>query len=223
MSDEIMGNEGVDQPVEQVESMEQSTKTFSQEELDAIVEQRLMRERKKYEKKLEGVDLEEARRLLEEKQQAEIERQKEKGEFEKVLQQLAEKKDNEITQYKTKLQEIQVDGALINSASQHNAVSPDQVVALLKNKTRLGDDGSVEILDNDGSVRYNDSGTPMSVNELVSEFLTANPHFVKASPSGTGSKGAAGGSTQKPSSVADMLASWDNGGKEAYAAMKGKR
>jgi hypothetical protein len=223
MSDEVMGNEGVEQAADAVEATEQSTKAFSQEELDAIVEQRLMRERKKYEKKLEGVDLDEARRLLDEKQQAEIERQKEKGEFEKVLQQLAEKKDNEISQYKTKLQEIQVDGALINAASQNNAVSPDQVVALLKSKTRLGEDGSVEILDNDGSVRYNDSGTPMQVNDLVSEFLTANPHFVKASPSGTGSKGAAGGSTQKPSSVADMLASWENGGKEAYAAMKGKR
>lgn len=223
MSDEIMANESVEQPVEQVEATEQSTKTFSQEELDQIVEQRLMRERKKYEKRLEGVDIDEARRLLDEKQKAEIERQKEKGEFEKVLQQLAEKKDNEISQYKTKLQEIQVDGALINAASQNNAVSPDQVVALLKSKTRLGDDGSVEILDNDGSVRYNDSGTPLSVNELVSEFLTANPHFVKASPSGTGSKGAAGGSTQKPSSVADMLASWENGGKEAFRQMKGKR
>ena len=225
MSDEVMGNEGVQEPVQEnvQESVQEDSRTFTQDDLERIVEQRLMRERKKYEKKLEGLDLEEARRLLEEKQQAEIERQKEKGEFEKVLQQLAEKKDNEINQYKTKLQEIQVDGALINAASQHGAVSPDQVVALLKNKTRLGDDGSVEILDNDGTVRYNDSGTPMQVNELVSEFLTANPHFVKASPSGTGSKGAAGGSTQKPSSVADMLASWDNGGKEAYAAMKGKR
>jgi DNA-binding transcriptional MerR regulator len=225
MSDEIMGNESVQEPVQDnvQESVQEDNRTFSQDDLERIVEQRLMRERKKYEKKLEGVDLDEARKLLEEKQQAEIERQKEKGEFEKVLQQLAEKKDNEINQYKTKLQEIQVDGALINAASQHGAVSPDQVVALLKNKTRLGDDGSVEILDNDGTVRYNDSGTPMQVNELVSEFLTANPHFVKASPSGTGSKGAAGGSTQKPSSVADMLASWDNGGKEAYAAMKGKR
>lgn len=225
MSDEVMGNEGVQEPVQEnvQESVQEDNRTFTQDDLERIVEQRLMRERKKYEKKLEGVDLDEARRLLEEKQQAEIERQKEKGEFEKVLQQLAEKKDSEINQYKTKLQEIQVDGALINAASQHGAVSPDQVVALLKNKTRLGDDGSVEILDNDGSVRYNDSGTPMQVNELVSEFLTANPHFVKASPSGTGSKGAAGGSTQKPSSVADMLASWDNGGKEAYAAMKGKR
>jgi len=182
-----------------------------------------MRERKKYEKKLEGVDLDEARKLLEEKQQAEIERQKEKGEFEKVLQQLAEKKDQEISQYKTRLQEIQVDGALVNAASQNNAVSPEQVVSLLKGQTRLAEDGQVEILDKDGTVRYNDSGSPMSVNELVTEFLTANPHFVKASPSGTGSKGAAGGSTQKPSSVADMLANWDNGGRQAYASMKGKR
>jgi hypothetical protein len=57
----------------------------------------------------------------------------------------------------------------------------------------------------------------------VSEFLTANPHFVKASPSGVGSQGAAGGSTQKPSSVADMLANWENGGRQAYATLKGKR
>ena len=226
MSDEIMANraEMESQPTQQqAETTDASEKTFTQTELEGIIEQRLARERKKFQKQIEGVDLDEARQLLQAKEQAEIERQKEKGEFEKVLQQLAEKKDNEISQYKTKLQEIQVDGALINAASQNNAVSPDQVVALLKSKTRLGEDGSVEILDNDGSVRYNDSGTPMQVNDLVSEFLTANPHFVKASPSGTGSKGAAGGSTQKPSSVADMLASWENGGKEAYAAMKGKR
>jgi len=225
MSDEIMENAEPVVPTgeETVQETEQQSKSFTQEDLERIVEQRLMRERKKYEKKLEGVDLDEARKLLEEKQQAEIERQKEKGEFEKVLQQLAEKKDQEISQYKTRLQEIQVDGALVNAASQNNAVSPEQVVSLLKGQTRLAEDGQVEILDKDGTVRYNDSGSPMSVNELVTEFLTANPHFVKASPSGTGSKGAAGGSTQKPSSVADMLANWDNGGRQAYASMKGKR
>ena len=225
MSDEIMENAEPVVPTgeEAVQETEQQSKSFTQEDLERIVEQRLMRERKKYEKKLEGVDLDEARKLLEEKQQAEIERQKEKGEFEKVLQQLAEKKDQEISQYKTRLQEIQVDGALVNAASQNNAVSPEQVVSLLKGQTRLAEDGQVEILDKDGTVRYNDSGSPMSVNELVTEFLTANPHFVKASPSGTGSKGAAGGSTQKPSSVADMLANWDNGGRQAYASMKGKR
>lgn len=221
MSDEIMENGAEDQPVEQVE--QPTEKTFTQTQLDEIVEQRLARERKKFAKQTEGVDLDEARRLLEEKQKAEIERQKEKGEFEKVLQQLAEKKDAEISSYKSKLQEIQVDGALINAASQNNAVQPEQVVSLLKGQTRLSEDGSVEILDNTGTVRYNDDGTAMTVNNLVSEFLTANPHFVKASPSGVGSQGAAGGSTQKPSSVADMLANWENGGRQAYATLKGKR
>ena len=225
MSDnEIMADgASMEQPVEQQATTEASEKTFTQTELEGIIEQRLARERKKFQKQIEGVDLDEARQLLQAKQEQEIERQKEKGEFEKVLQQLAEKKDAEINQYKSKLHEIQVDGALINAASQSNAVQPEQVVALLKSQTRLAEDGSVEILDNTGTVRYNDNGTSMTVNELVNEFLTANPHFVKASPSGVGSQGAAGGSTQKPSSVADMLANWENGGRQAYATLKGKR
>jgi hypothetical protein len=32
--------------------------------------------------------------------------------------------------------------------------------------------------------------------------------------------GMAGGSTQKPQSVADMVANWENGGKEAYRALQ---
>ena len=218
MSDEIMDNEIENTP------NEPATKTFSQDELERIVEQRLARERRKYEKQLEGVDLDEARRLMEEKQQAELERQKEKGEFEKVLKQVTEKKDQTIQTLNQKLYELQVDGALVNAASQSGAVNPQQVVQLLKGQTRLNEEGQVEILDSDGTVRYNDTGSPLSVNEYVSDFLTANPHFVKASPSGAGSKGAAGGSTPKPESVADMLANWETGGKAAYAALKkGKR
>lgn len=210
--------ETVETPVEV-----EAEKTFTQSDVERLIEQRLMRERKKYEKKLEGVDIDEAKRLLEEKQAAEIERQKEKGEFEKVLQQLAEKKDQQINALNSKLHETLVDGALLQAASRNNAVSPDQVVALLKNKVKLSDDGVVEVLDDSGSPRYTDDGTPMQVDALVSDFLTANPHFVRATPSGTGSKGAAGGSTQKPSSVADMLENWNSGGREAFAAMKGKR
>jgi hypothetical protein len=44
----------------------------------------------------------------------------------------------------------------------------------------------------------------MKPSDLVSEFLTASPHFVKASGGGTGSTGNAGGSTLKQKSVADM-------------------
>jgi hypothetical protein len=99
-------------------------------------------------------------------------------------------------------------------------VNPNQVSQLLKTNTRLSDDGNVEVLDDNGTPRYNDSGDLLSVNEMVAEFLTVNPHMVKASQGGTGSMGNAGGSTQKPQSVADMVANWNDGGKEAFAAMK---
>jgi hypothetical protein len=215
MSEEIM--ESVETEATETTQVE---KTFTQEELDRIVADRIARERKKAEKKLEGIDLEEARKIMQEREQAEIERQKERGEFENILKQTVEKKDQEITAYKQKLHETLVDGSLLNAASKHDAVSPDQVSQLLKGKVRLADDGGVEVLDDQGTPRYNNEGNLLSVDELVSDFLTANPHFVRASGGGTGSMGNAGGLTPKPVSVADMVENWNSGGREAYAAMK---
>jgi hypothetical protein len=202
------------------DSQQSQGKTFTQEELDRIVADRVARERKKLDRKLDGIDIDEARKLMLEREEAEIERQKERGEFEKVLKQTVEKKEMEIQTYKSKLEQTLVDGSLLTAASKNNAVSPEQVSTLLRNNVKLSSDGQVEVLDADGSVRYNDKGDLLSVDELVNDFLTANPHFVRASVGGAGSKGMAGGSTQKPQSVADMVANWENGGKEAFAALK---
>ena len=217
MSDEIMETQAETEPAA-VESQE--TKTFTQEELDRIVADRVAREQRKFDKKLSGVDIDEAKELLAQKEAAELERQKERGEFDSILKKTVEKKDMEIQSYKTKLQQTLVDGAILGAASNNNAVNPNQVSQLLKTNTRLSDDGNVEVLDDNGTPRYNDSGDLLSVNEMVAEFLTVNPHMVKASQGGTGSMGNAGGSTQKPQSVADMVANWNDGGKEAFAAMK---
>ncbi len=219
MSDEIMENQA---ETETAAVETQESKTFTQEELDRIVADRVAREQRKFDKRLSGVDLDEAKDLLAKKEAAELERQKERGEFDKVLKQTVEKKDMEIQSYKSKLQQTLVDGAILGAASNNNAVNPTQVSQLLKTNTRLSDDGNVEVLDDNGTPRYNDSGDLLSVNEMVAEFLTVNPHMVKASQGGTGSMGNAGGSTQKPQSVADMVANWENGGKEAFAAMKKK-
>jgi ribosomal protein L16 Arg81 hydroxylase len=221
MSDEIMETTETNEVETQQE--QPTEKMFTQSDVERLIEQRLGRERKKYEKQLDGIDLNEAKQLLQEKEAAELERAKEKGEFEKVLQQLAEKKDQQINALNSKLHEIQVDGSLLKAASKNNAVQPEQVVQLLKNNVKLSEDGSVEVLDSTGSIRYADNGTQMTPEDLVSEFLTANPHFVRATAGGTGSQGAAGGSTQKPTSVADMLANWETGGKAAFAAEFGKR
>lgn len=201
----------------------QATKTFTQDEVNQILEQRLARERKRFEKQTDGIDLDAAKRALEEKQNAELEAAKQRGEFEKVLKTTVEKKDQTIQSLTQRLHQIQVEGSLLTAASSKNAVSPEQVSALLRSNIRLNDEGNVEVLDKAGAVRYNDKGELFSVNELMSEFLTANPHFVRATPGGAGSGGAAGGSTQKPTSVAAMLDNWDNGGREAFAASKKRK
>jgi len=89
MSDEIMDTQAETETVA-VESQE--TKTFTQEELDRIVADRVAREQRKFDKRLSGVDLDEARDLLAQKEAAELERQKERGEFDVILKKTSRKK-----------------------------------------------------------------------------------------------------------------------------------
>ena len=216
MSDEIMETQAETETVE----TEIQAKTFSQDELDRIVADRVAREQRKFDKKLGGINLDEVKAIMTEKEQTELEQQKQRGEFESVLKQTVEKKDAEINNYKARLQTTLIDGALVTSASRSNAVDTAQVATLLKGNTRLSDDGSVEVLDTNGTPRYNDNGDLLSVDEYVTEFLTANPHFVKASQGGTGSIGNAGGETSKPKPMEWIVENWSQGGKEMYAKMK---
>lgn len=167
---------------------QEETKMFSQDELDKIVKDRLDRERKKISKQYDGVDVSKYRELMEAEEEARLEQQKARGEFEKVLSETVQKKDAAIQQLQQELHSIKVDGALLNAASSGRAVNPQQVVSLLKNNIRLNDSGDVEVLDADGNVRYTDSGVAMDVNTLVNEFLSSNPHFLQAGPNGSGAK-----------------------------------
>ena len=210
MSDEIM-EEAVTEAVEQETVKDQDVKTFTQEELDRIVADRLARQQRQLDKRLEGIDLDEARKVLAEREQSQVEQQKKAGEFETVLKQTVEKKDQEISNWKQRYEQKEVDGALLSAAASNNAVSPEQVSQLLRGSVSLSEDGTVEVFDKNGTPRYNDKGELLSVKELVAEFLTANPHFVKASSGGAGSSGSAGGSTSKPLSYSDMLNQGEEG------------
>jgi hypothetical protein len=218
MSDEIMADAVTEAAVETPQV--QDSKTFTQDELDRIVADRVARTKRQYEKRLDGIDLDEAKSLLQRQQEAEVEKQKERGEFESILRQTVEKKDQEISTYKQRLETQLVDGALLTAASRNNAVSAEQVSQLLRGSVRLSDDGTAEVYDANGTPRYNDQGELLSVDQLVGDFLTSNPHFVKASSGGAGSQTAVGGSTSKPMSAVEMEASWNSGGKEAYRAMR---
>lgn len=159
-------------------------KTFSQEELNAIVDKRIKREQSKY----SDINIDEYRELKAAKEKAETDKLMKRNEFDKVLQQQKEKYDAETQSLRQKLEGIQVDGALMNAAVALKAVNPQHVSSLLKEQVRLDSDGNAVVLDNEGSVRYNqDTAAPMTIDDLVNEFVNTNPYFKSAAPAGTGS------------------------------------
>jgi len=218
MSDEIM-EEAVTETAAETPQV-QEAKTFTQEELDRIVADRIARTKRQYEKRLEGIDLDEARSLLQRQQEAEIEEQKKRGEYEKLLKEQADSFKVREAQKDARLEKLLVDGALLEAASSLGAVEPVQVSRLLRDQVKLSQDGdTAEVYDANGLPRYDESGELLSVQQLVGDFLSSNPHFVKATSGGVGSQGAVGGSTPKPMSAVDMVNNYSEGGREAYRAM----
>jgi hypothetical protein len=101
---------------------------------------------------------------------------------------MVDKKDAEIAKRDQLIKEYTVDLPLVQTAAQLRAVNAEQVKALLKPNVRLSQEGAVEIVDREGKVRYTDAGTPFKVEDLVSEFLQSNPHFVQPTPATTQGK-----------------------------------
>ena len=146
----------------------------------------------------------------EEKQKTELLKQKQideaksKSEIEKLMKERIAEKDSEILRYKTQIKKEKVDNQILSVASQNKAISPSQVVALLKEEVKLNDDGRVEILDNNSNIRYNPKGELLTIQDRVNEFLDANPHFRKGSLSGSGSQNSIEGKTVKPFNIQDL-------------------
>ena len=133
-----------------------------------------------------------------------VEEAKSKSELEKLMQERIAEKDTEITKYKQAIQKERIDNQILSVASRNKAISPSQVVSLLKDEVRLTDDNRVEILDNNKNIRYNSKGELLTIEEKVKEFLDANPHFSQGSLAGSGSQQSIGGKTVKPFNIQDL-------------------
>jgi len=160
-------------------------KTFTQDEVNAMMAKAKGNVEERYTKKYEGVDLNEYTELKDAAEKARTKKQIDKQQFEKILEEQASKHKAEIAQYKTRETEYNINSPIINAAAKHKAISPEQVRSLIKGDFRIGDDGSVEVVDKEGKARYNDDGKPFTVDDRVSEFLDSNAHFVQATPSTT--------------------------------------
>lgn len=175
-----------------------ATKTFTQDEVNAILARTKSQIEKKFSSKYDDLgDPEELRQLKLEAERRAQEQQLKRGEFEKTLQEMAAKKDAEIQKRDSIIKEYKVNTPVLNAAAKYRAVNPDQVRSLLASNLRLNSDGDVEIVDATGSVRYNDSGAPLAVDDLVREFLDSNPHFVSAAPATTNTQSNVGKSSSR--------------------------
>jgi len=192
MTDNSLANEGTD-PVENTTN-QVASKTFTQEEVNAMLARNKSQLEKKYASRYEDLgDPDELRQLRVEAEKRQQEQQIKRGEFDRTLQELAAKKDQEIQKRDNIIREYKVKTPVLNAAAQYRAVNPDQVRTLLQPHLRLNDDGEVEVIDAKGAVRYNDAGVPIGVEDLVREFLDSNPHFVAPTPATTNTQSSVNG------------------------------
>mgnify|MGYP003637275877 FL=1 len=174
--------------------------TFSQAQLDNIIKSRLDAEKSKHQRQLDEVKKQDDEALKEKA----VKEAKSKAELEKLMQQRILEKDTEINKFKNEIKKERIDNSVLSVASQHKAVSPAQVVSLLKDEIKLNDQNRVEILDKNNNIRYNEKGNLLTIEERVKEFLDTNPHFRQGSLSGTGSQSAIEGKTVKPFNIQDL-------------------
>ena len=166
-----------------------TVKTFTQEEVNAILAKTKSQLEKKYTSKYEELgDPDTLKQIVSEHQKIQQEQALKRGEFDRIIQELAAKKDAEIQKRDKVIESFKVEAPIVDAAARYRAVNPEQVKALIRNQVRLGAEGEVEVLDEKGSVRYDDSGKPVSVDSFVQSWLQSNPHFVSAAPATTNTK-----------------------------------
>jgi len=192
-----------------------------QVDIDKVVKDRLYRQEQKLLNELGVQSLDDAKAAIEERRKAEEEKQIERGKFDEVIKKKTQEYNEKLSKLEAELRDERIDKQLINAASKHKAINPEQIKSLLKNNVHLNKDGKVEVVDNSGTPRYNKDGDLLTVDEAVQEFLTQNAHFQAATPPGSGSVSNVGQSnTQKTLNIADLYISNPNDRKVYYEYRK---
>jgi hypothetical protein len=194
MTDTNIGDtEGTDTSLNENQA---TVKTYTQKEVDDMMAKTKSAITKKLSSKYEELgDPDELKTIVTNYQKVQQEQQLKRGEFDKVIQEMAQRKDAEIQKRDKIIESFKVETPIVDAAARYRAVNPEQVKALIRNQVRLGAEGEVEVLDEKGSVRYDDSGKPVSVDSFVQSWLQSNPHFVSAAPATTNTKSNVTGNT----------------------------
>jgi hypothetical protein len=196
---------------------------YTKEQFNAAMKSARLQGEQAVAKKFSNVDVERYNTLLQQEEQKQLEEQKRKGEFEKILKEQAEKSNSKISTLTDELTKIKVDGALLNAASKYKAVNPEQVVRLVRDQVKMSETGQVEVVDpKTGNTRYAETGDPLDIDYAVGEWLKANPHFVQAGATGSGATSNSNPEGVKPNVDMNKLDLRDPEQRKVYAEMRKK-
>ena len=110
----------------------------------------------------------------------EMKRWKERARAAEARLEAAPDKDKRIAELTEAVGKIRIDDALRTAAVEKRAVDPVEIAGLLRAKVTLSKGLEPAILGEDGKPRLSSGGEPMTISDLVGEYLEAHPHHVKA-------------------------------------------
>lgn len=192
-----------------------TTTTFTQEQVNAITQQRLERERKQAEEdrkrllSLAGAEsIEDLEKRAQERENAKKEQLRKEKKYEELIAKQNEEWEAERQKYQSELQQLRTSRAselktraLVEAANANDAISASQVARLLSDRVMVTEEGALAVVDANGEVELGDDMKPLPVAKLVEKFLNDNKHFQKgAGGAGANSTGSSGGGPNPPAS-----------------------
>lgn len=184
-------------------------KTFTQAEIDAIVENRLIRERKAWDKANSASVSAQEKQELEDLRKAKAEeaekRARAEGDWQRLEKSLREDFETKLkgeSEKRTRAEEIlrqeKIRKALVSAAAKRGAIDAEEVADLLEKRVTLDEDYQEQVLEKPNGNRAYVGGAPMSVEQLVDGYLSQKPHLVRSGNpgGGAGSRGGASTSTE---------------------------
>ena len=145
----------------------------------------------------DGVDPDDVQKMIKGAAKAKQDKLKSEERYDEALAEATKtlKAENEqlVSQLGTKdglLTDALIDGKILSSID-GKAINPGQILTLLKPHIKM--ENGIPVPMNGEAPATNEKGARLSVDEFAQDFLSKNPHFVKASGGGANSGGNSGG------------------------------
>ena len=157
----------------------------SQEDFDAVIEQRLSRERTKLQKTIDGLTAQvneltgKGKGDDKGKGHGDGEKRYTQTEVETLIQEKWAPQISERDGRIAKLEGVMRDNAILRAAA--GAIDPDQVARLLRDEIGFDPGGNLVVVEAEGEPRLSSKGKHIPAEDRVKEFLEANKHLVKGS------------------------------------------